>query len=497
MAASLPIPDHLGIGVAYPSGCGFPVARPWIATDGRRGPDKQHPVEMTVLRNGYLFDDRRDAGRALAARLRELDLDAPVIVALPRGGVPVGHEVAQQLGAPLDVGLVRKLGAPQQPELGIGAIGEDGTVVIDPGAVRALGVTPADLEAALERERAELARRRRLYREARPLVDVTGRDVVRVDDGMATGVTAVAAARVLHARGAGRVVVAVPVSPARVGETLVSNFDGFVALAEPERFGSVGAWYRDFAQTSDDEVVELLSAARRDIDEREPAPAARHVVDPERSIATGEGRRLPGSLLLPVPARGLVVFVHGSGSSRHSSRNVFVAHQLASMGFATLLFDLLTEQEAAESSNVFDVDLLTDRLIQATDWAANEPELSGLPVGYFGASTGAAAALRAAASLGDRIGAVVSRGGRPDLAGDALMQVTTPTLLIVGGNDWNVLELNDEACTLLGGPHELALVPGAGHLFEEPGALEQVARLAGGWFLRHLAAAREPYATGL
>src|SRR6185295_1932939 len=123
------------------------------------------------------------AGRALAARLRELDLDAPVIVALPRGGVPVGYEVAQQLGAPLDVGLVRKLGAPQQPELGIGAIGEDGTVVIDPGAVRALGVTPADLEAALERERAELARRRRLYREARPLVDVTGRDVVLVDDG--------------------------------------------------------------------------------------------------------------------------------------------------------------------------------------------------------------------------------------------------------------------------------------------------------------------------
>jgi putative phosphoribosyl transferase len=153
-----------------------------------------------------------------------------------------------------------------------------------------------------------------------------------------------------------------------------------------------------------------------------------------------------------------------------------------------MLFDLLNEQEAADRRNVFDVGLLTGRLIEATRWAGGTPELEGLPVGYFGASTGAAAALRAAALLGDEIQAVVSRGGRPDLAGDTLTHVITPTLLIVGGNDWNVLELNDEAAELLAGPHELAVVPHAGHLFEEPGALERVATLAGAWFSRHLAA---------
>ena len=156
---------------------------------------------------------------------------------------------------------------------------------------------------------------------------------------------------------------------------------------------------------------------------------------------------------------------------------------------ATLLFDLLTELEAGHRRNVFDIDLLTQRLVDATRWAQHQPELQDLPLGYFGASTGAAAALRAAAGLGGVVRAIVSRGGRPDLAGHALPDVTAPTLLIVGGDDWNVLELNDEAATDLGGPHEFAIVPHAGHLFEEPGALEQVVRLAGHWFTRHLAGA--------
>jgi putative phosphoribosyl transferase len=165
---------------------------------------------------------------------------------------------------------------------------------------------------------------------------------------------------------------------------------------------------------------------------------------------------------------------------------VTVARYLAGLGFATLLFDLLSEREAAGRHNIFDIELLTRRLGDATSWARKIPELSALPIGYFGASTGAAAALCAAAEPGSEIRAVVSRGGRPDLANHALPGVNAPTLLIVGGNDWNVLEFNDEAADLLGGPHELAIVQGAGHLFDEPGALNQVAELSAGWFLRHL-----------
>ena len=276
---------------------------------------------------GLLFSDRRHAGRLLAERLKELDLESPVVVALPRGGVPVGYEVATALDAPLDVGLVRKLGAPGQPELGIGAVGEDGTVVLDEGAVRALGVTRSQFRAVLARERAELDRRRERYRQERPIVDVGGRDVILVDDGIATGVTVAAAARVLHARGAARVIVAVPVSSPGAAEAVAAHFDGFVSLASPAGFQSVGKWYEDFSQTSDREVLELLRASRRELPDAAMAPSARAepIADPEIAIPTRDGVWLHGSVLLPESARGLVIFVHGSGSSRRSPRNRAVA----------------------------------------------------------------------------------------------------------------------------------------------------------------------------
>jgi len=195
---------------------------------------------------------------------------------------------------------------------------------------------------------------------------------------------------------------------------------------------------------------------------------------------------LPGTLDVPRNAHALVVFAHGSGSSRLSPRNRAVASALSSRGVATLLFDLLTPAEEADRSNVFNIALLADRLVDAVDWLDTQPDLSRLPLGLFGASTGAAAALVAAANLPHRVGAVVSRGGRPDLAGDYLDRVRAPTLLIVGGADVGVIELNEQALLRLPGRKALEIVPNASHLFPEPGALEAVIDHAARWFERCL-----------
>lgn len=196
------------------------------------------------------------------------------------------------------------------------------------------------------------------------------------------------------------------------------------------------------------------------------------------------GVQLEGVLALPAHAQGLVVFAHGSGSSRLSPRNNFVARVLREAGIGTLLLDLLTEKEDAVYATRFDIGLLTERLLLVTSWLRGQPQARHLALGYFGASTGAAAALRAAASVGSEIAAVVSRGGRPDLAEEALTRVHAPTLLLVGGNDEVVLRLNRQALAQLPATKELVVIPGATHLFEEPGALEEVARLATAWFQR-------------
>jgi putative phosphoribosyl transferase len=202
------------------------------------------------------------------------------------------------------------------------------------------------------------------------------------------------------------------------------------------------------------------------------------------------GVSLEGNLVVPAGSKGIVLFAHGSGSSRHSSRNQFVARHLQGEGLGTLLIDLLTAEEEQIDDVTrhlrFDIHLLADRLIAAIDWLASRPETGGLRVGLFGASTGGGAALVAAASGGNRVGAVVSRGGRPDLAGDALPRVRAPTLLIVGGDDVQVIGLNEHAMRAMRSEVKLEIVPGASHLFEEPGTLDRVAELASAWFDRYL-----------
>ncbi|MGW8761130.1 phosphoribosyltransferase family protein [Streptomyces sp. NPDC055815] len=422
------------------------------------------------------FSDRTDAGRQLAAVLDHLKGQDVVVLGLPRGGVPVAAEVADALDAPLDICLVRKLGVPHQPELAMGALGEGGVRVLNERVLRETRVGERDLAAVEEREHAELEHRAQRYRGSRPSVPLEGRTVVVVDDGLATGATALAACRVVRARGAARIVLAVPVAPRGWTARLGGEADETVSVHAPELFFAIGQFYRDFSQTPDAEVIACLDRNRA---ERDPV-----VRDTDVRIPVG-GVTLSGRLAVPEDAGGIVLFAHGSGSSRHSPRNRAVAAALNRAGLGTLLFDLLTESEATDRAHVFDTPLLAGRLAGATEWLAARPESTGLPFGYFGASTGAAAALWAAGDPASPVSAVVSRGGRPDLAAEHLARVRAPTLLVVGGADALVLDLNRRALALLRCENRLSVVGGAGHLFEEPGALEEVADLATSWFQEH------------
>ena len=445
-----------------------------------------------------MFRDRRDAGRQLAQSLRRYRGPDTLVLGLPRGGVPVAAEVAAALNAPLDVIVVRKLGVPYQPELAMGAVGEGGVTVVNDEVVRHLHMSEAELSTVAARERDVVAVRALRFRPDRPALSLEDKVAVIVDDGIATGSTAHAACGVARAAGAALVVLAVPVAPADCHPEHWPEVDEFVCLQRPGQFWAVGQFYDDFGQTTDDEVVALLklaaaaSAPLADGEALEYGEPVRHIA-PERATVDEDvdvaiaGTALQGHVTLPAGATEIVLFAHGSGSSRHSPRNRYVATVLQEGGLGTLLFDLLTPAEEGHRSNVFDIDLLAERLVTVTDWVVRQPWGAPLQVGYFGASTGAAAALAAAAVRTRQIAAVVSRGGRPDLAMPVLDKVTAPTLLIVGGWDEMVLELNRRALRQLHCENELAVVPGATHLFEEPGTLAQAARLARDWFVDHLA----------
>lgn len=427
------------------------------------------------------YTDRTEAGRQLAEDLRDRAFDDPVVLGLPRGGLPVAREVARALDAPLDVVVVRKIGAPGHREFAIGAIGEGGAEVLDEPTIRRLGLDRDRVSAILDDERQELRRRVERYRGHREGIDVRGRTVLVVDDGVATGRTASAACQVLRARGAVRVVLAVPVASPRAVRELEDVYDDVVALQAPRGFMAVGSFYEDFGQTTDEDVERILAEHAPPSGAGASGTAPPEARDAEVDVEV-DGLRLPGHLHLPARARAVVVFAHGSGSSRHSPRNRQVAAALHETGLGTLLFDLLTESEAADRRNVFDIGLLAGRVVAAIDWAADRDETGGLPVGLFGASTGAAAALDAAADRPDRVHAVVSRGGRADMA-ERIDRVRAPVLLVVGSRDTTVVDMNRQAQRRLASSNRLELVDGAGHLFEGPGQLEEVARLARDWFV--------------
>ena len=429
------------------------------------------------------FADRADAGWRLAEVLESYRGRDPVVLGLPRGGVPVAYQVASALNAPLDVIVVRKLGVPFQPEVAMGAIGEDGVRIVDQGMLTRAGVSESELAEVERREQEVLAARVSRYRRGRARVDLHGRTAIVVDDGVATGSTARVACRIARLLGAAEVVLAVPVGPPGTLRQ-VPEADAVVAVEEPVDFRAVGSHYVDFSPTSDDDVVVLLDRASRQLlgDNRQ-AESVDCDIDVEFGV---DGVELQGHLHLPEPSPAVVVFAHGSGSSRHSPRNRLVADVLYDAGIGTFLLDLLTPAEEHDRRFVFDVDLLAQRLSAATDWVLERHEVREARVGYFGASTGAAAALVAAAERPGVVSALVARGGRPDLALARLHLVTAPTLLIVGSEDVAVLGLNRTALDALGGPARLVVVDGASHLFEEPGTLGEAALLARDWFSQYL-----------
>ncbi len=418
-----------------------------------------------------IFKDRRHAGKSLAEHIKLTDLEKmnTIVLALPRGGVPIAFEVAQALNCPLDVLVVRKIGHPRNSEYGIGAITEDGSYWLDPEA-SVSHITSLVVDSIIANEKKELERRIAKYRD-HDLPSLIGKNVVLVDDGLATGVTAKVASRYLRSLGAKKIILAVPVCAADSAKKLRQEVDQFICINEPRYFLGVGEFYAKFDQTTDEEVLELLEQSR--------GPQIIEVEIPNVGDVFTKG-----TLALPKHPKAIVIFAHGSGSSRFSPRNMEVASILNRAGIATLLFDLLTEEEAQDRHNVFDIPFLGIRLISATKWLRQQEIAKNLAIGYFGASTGGGAALWAAGELDNDIAAVVSRGGRPDLALNRLPQVMAPTLLIVGEEDKEVIKLNQIAYKELKNA-KISLIPHATHLFEEPGALEQLSMEAVEWFLKY------------
>jgi putative phosphoribosyl transferase len=434
---------------------------------------------MTATR---LFRNRHHAGHELARRLLPYRCQSPLIFALPRGGVPVAFETAEALGAPLDVWIVRRLIGHGPPEVALGAVAEGGEPFVDPQIVHSTGVSVEQVQAAIRHAAAEAVELSGRCRRGLPVRQVAGRTVIVVDDGVASGATARAALRALRRGKPRRLVLAVPVGCEETLASLHTEADEIVCLSRQDDLVGVDRWYQDYRPVDDDEVGQLLHRARA------PGATSAPLRELDGRIDTGEAM-LSATFAVPAGARGCVVVVPGAGSSRDCPSTVFLAEALHQAGFATLLFDMLSEDEEAQDENDghlrYDVALFARRLLAVIEWTRNRVK-TRLPIGLFGRGNGAAAALIAAAQRPDAVGAVVSRGGRPDLALPWLARVRAPTLLLVGGDDPETLQLNRRALEALGCPKGLSVVPHATNLFEEPGALEQVSRLADDWFRTHL-----------
>ncbi|MHC1557867.1 phosphoribosyltransferase family protein [Actinomycetospora sp. C-140] len=438
-----------------------------------------------------IFDDREDAGRQLAGRLAHLVARDVVVLGLPHGGVPVAAVVARALAAPLDVIVTRRLGVAFQPGVTMGAIGEEGALVLDEDVLRTTASGEAELADIERRERGRLAEDVRRYRAVRPPEPLAGRVAVIVDDGAVSGSTARVACRIARARGASRVVLATPVCSGDALAALRAVADEVVVLTTLRRFHAVGEVYTSFPVVGVEEIAELLRRGG-------PVPSTRPLDgEPTAAVEVDTDRvRLPGYLTVPVGAQGLVVSAHASGSSRFDPRHRETARYLRESGLATLVIDLLTTEEEIAREHVFDVDLLAARLGAVVADAHARPVCRGLPVALLAESTAGAAALVTAARRDD-VAAVVCCEGRPDLVTAWLAHVTVPVLLVVGDRTPVLAELNRRAREELPDDSRLRVVMGSGRADGErvrEGAPTRAAELARDWFARYLTAAAEAVA---
>jgi putative phosphoribosyl transferase len=454
----------------------------------------------------HMIQNRSSAARDLARALLKYRKQPNVVVlAVACGGVPVAAGIARELHAPLDLMLVHKLGTPAHGEVAMGAVASGGVRLVNRQIVRALEVSPQELECMAARVGTELEQCLAGFRGTRGLPALEDRCVILVDDGVSTGSTMQAAIAALRARAPARIVAAVPVGPVEAISQLRREADEVVCLATPTPFGSIGRWYEEFPEVSAEEVRRLL-AERWDEEERRasagcvrprqvyPEPIAQTPTARVRSASSvrlhsGTGL-LEGTLVVPDPVQGLIVVVKGSAADPFNSRACAFAELLEEHGYATLQFNFLgTDEERADPVRDevrSDVAQIAERLGRVLDWVAHEPHVQELPVGIFATSVGVAAALRLTAERPAAAAAIVSLSGRPELAGAFITKVTAPVLYLLGGHDERALALNVEAAVRMRTPHRVEVVPGAGALFDEPGKLAQAATHAAAWFERHL-----------
>ncbi len=419
------------------------------------------------------FRDRRDAGRRLAEALRPRGYEHPLVLGIPRGGVPVAEEVARVLGGELAVVVARKLGAPANPELAIGATTANGVAWVNDAVAREAGATPPYIAAERERQTKEARRREELFNgHRRPPVE--GRTVIVVDDGIATGATAIAAVRSMKVAGATKVVLAIPVGPVGTVARMRLEADEVVCLSEEPGFWAVGQFYGDFSPVEDEEVKAILDASRL------------IRADPRDAWIQRESLSLSARLLTPAGDGPFpcVIFVHGLGSSKDSPRNVVIAERLVDEGIAALLFDLSghgkswAEPRESEASYVRD-------LVAAFVWARQQPEVNADHIGLAGSSLGAVIVAKAVVQGLVRPAAIVLRA--PPLGPGDFDRLDVPTRVIIGSAD---PLLDNVRVAIDAAPPQLSLrvVPGASHLFEEPGTLEEAVIATVSWFRSQLVA---------
>ena len=440
---------------------------------------------------GALYHDRSQAGAKLAQSLERYRDAGVLVLGIPRGGVPVAAEVARYLHAELDIVVARKLGAPGQPELALGAVTANGGRFLNEEIIRELAASHEYVEAETERKTTEARAREKYMRQARPPASIAGRTVIIVDDGLATGATMRAAVRSVRKAQPTHLIVAAPVGARESCDAIRDEADEVVCPLQPEPFFAVGLYYRRFEPVSEEEVRRLLSAASvvPQLSSADGPPQTTAAREQEVWFRNASGARLAASLVLPegIERPPVVVFAHGFGSSRHSSRNRAIAERLSANGIASLLFDFTGHGDSQGSEQEATIPQMVQDLTAAIDVLNRRPDVDPGRIGVSGSSSGGIVTTLVAAR-DPRVQAAVLRSVAAEGLFDDASRIHAPTLVIAGEDDIPIVEEDRALADALGGEHRFVTIAGAGHLFEGPGQQEEVAEHSASWFAEKLRA---------